>query len=69
MTSGDSNMTIYFNYGTTGYEPLLLNTYTAGTTEVTVLEGPVSSGTLIINANNRWDGSKMGWKIVIEALD
>lgn len=68
MTSGNSNMTMYFNYGTTGYEPMIFNDYTAGTTEVTVIEGPVNSGTIIINANG-WDGSKMGWKITIEAIE
>ena len=67
MTSGSSNLTMYFNDGTTGYEPLIFNDYVAGTVEVTVIEGPVSNGSIAINANG-WDGSKMGWKIVIEAI-
>lgn len=67
MTSGSSNLTMYFNDGTTGYEPLIFNNYVAGTVEVTVIEGPVSNGSIAINANG-WDGSKMGWKIVIEAI-
>lgn len=68
MTSGNSNMTMYFNYGSS-WEDLVFNDYVAGTTEVTVISGPVSSGTLVINANNQWNGSKMGWKVTIEAID
>lgn len=67
MTSGNGNVTMSFNDGTTGYEPLIFNDYVAGTIEVTVIEGPVSNGSIVINASG-WDGSKMGWKIVIEAI-
>ena len=68
MTSGSSNMSMNFNYGTTGYEPLIFNDYVPGSIEVTVIEGPVNNGSITINANG-WDGSKMGWKIVIEAIE
>ncbi|MBO5040906.1 MAG: TIR domain-containing protein [Clostridia bacterium] len=67
MTSGNDNVTMYFSDGTTGYQPMIFCDYVAGTSEVTVIKGPVNNGSIVINANG-WGGSKMGWKIVIEAI-
>lgn len=73
MTSGDSNVTMYLNYGSSAsaygmQEEMIFNDYVAGTTEVTVVSGPIENGTLVINANSMWSNAKMGWKVTIEAI-
>lgn len=71
MTSGSGNMTIYLNYGANydGYldQEMIFNDYTAGVSEVTVIKGPIDSGTLIINADSNYRGSS-GWRIIIESI-
>ena len=73
MTSGDSNVTMYLNYGSSAsaygmQEEMIFNHYVAGTTEVTIVSGPIENGTLVINANSMWSNAKMGWKVTIEAI-
>ena len=71
MTSGNGNMTIYLNYGAnhSGYldEEMVFNHYNAGTSEVTVVKGPINNGSFVINADSNYYGSA-GWKITIEAI-
>ena len=73
MTSGDTNMNMYFNYGngTNDYgmsDDMIFNEYTAGASEITVISGPVSNGSITINANKSYNNTTMGWKITIEAI-
>ena len=71
MTSGSGNMTIYLNFGANSNsifnEDMIFNDYVAGSSEVTVVEGPIENGSLVVNASN-YLGEKCGWKIVIEAI-
>jgi hypothetical protein len=64
-------MTIYINFGANSNsifnEDLIFNDYVAGSSEVTVVEGPIENGSLVVNASN-YLGEKCGWKIVIEAI-
>ena len=67
MTSGSGNMTMYFNDGSSSYNDLIFNDYIKGSSEVTIISGPVNNGCIVINAND-YSGKKMGWKIIIEAI-
>ena len=71
MTSESGNMTIYLNFGANSNsifdEDMIFNNYVAGSSEVTVVEGPIENGSLVVNASN-YLGEKCGWKIVIEAI-
>lgn len=68
MTSGESNMTMNFD-NSKGGNSLIFNDYVAGTITTSVERGPVSNGCITVSANDRYDGSEMGWEITIESIN
>jgi hypothetical protein len=59
--NGTGNMTIQLNYGTNGnifgYEELIFNHYTVGASDVTIVNGPIYGGYIVVNSqlDTEWE--------------
>ena len=61
-----SYTTMYFYYD--DMQDLVFNHYNSNTTEITVVSGPISNASLVINGESGYD-SPANWKVTIEAID
>lgn len=66
LISADTNTTMFFYYGTN--EKLVFNNYNPNTTEITMIWGPISNASLVVNGESSY-GSPAEWEITIEIID
>lgn len=66
MTSGNGLMNIYFP--DSEILNMIFNDYQAGSSEVKSINGPITNGSLVINADDNYYGA-IGWKVTIEAIN
>lgn len=65
MTSGNGLMNIYFP--DSEILNMIFNDYQVGSSEVKSINGPITNGSLVINADDNYYGA-IGWKVTIEAI-
>ncbi len=66
-TSGEGSVDVKVHYGTATYSYEWFSIYTTGNSEVKNLNGPVISGSIVVNASDSYWGNS-GWKVTIEAI-